>query len=98
MGRIGSSDPTGNSREVVRTHVVLPPELIAEVDQLVGHRRRSQFFLEAAAEKLARLKLARSAAKVAGGLTPLWWTGSLCRYGSGSLLGFVLGGAEEAEC
>lgn len=56
--------------------MVLPPELVAEVDRLVGPRRRSQFFLEAAAERLARLKLAQSAARAAGSLagvsTPEW--------------------------
>lgn len=56
--------------------MVPPPELVAEVNRLVGPRRRSQFFLDAAAENLARLKLAQSAAKAAGSLaevdTPEW--------------------------
>jgi metal-responsive CopG/Arc/MetJ family transcriptional regulator len=39
---------------VVRTHVIAPKELIDEVDKLVGHRRRSEFIVEAAAEKLQR--------------------------------------------
>jgi len=56
--------------------VVLPPELLAEVDRLVGPRRRSQFFVEAVSEKLAKLKLRQVAQKVAGSLaesdTPLW--------------------------
>lgn len=63
-------------REPRRAHVVLPPDLLAQVDRLVGPRRRSQFFAEAAVEKLARIKLAESAARVAGSLagicTPNW--------------------------
>ena len=63
-------------KEPLRTHVVLPPDLVAEVDRLVGPRRRSQFFAEAAVEKLGRLKLAETAARAAGSLaevaTPNW--------------------------
>lgn len=44
---------------VVRTHFIAPKELIKEVDRLVGARRRSQFLIEAAAEKLKREKLLR---------------------------------------
>jgi hypothetical protein len=65
-------------KENARTHVVLPPELLAEIDRLVGPRRRSQFFVEAVSEKLARLKLSEVAQRVAGSLadadTPLWGT------------------------
>jgi metal-responsive CopG/Arc/MetJ family transcriptional regulator len=65
-------------KETVRTHVVLPPELVEEVDRRVGPRRRSQFFADAAVEKLARLKLAEAAQKAAGSLanvaTPGWET------------------------
>jgi hypothetical protein len=42
---------------LARTHVIAPKELIEEVDRLVGPRRRSEFFAEAAAEKLKREKL-----------------------------------------
>ena len=63
-------------RQTVRAHVVLSPDLIAEVDRLVGPRRRSQFFADAAVEKLARLKLADAATRAAGSLaevpTPNW--------------------------
>ena len=40
-----------------RTHLIVPESLIQEVDRLVGPRRRSEFFAEAAAEKLRREKL-----------------------------------------
>jgi hypothetical protein len=46
-------------RHVVRTHFIAPKELIEEVDKLVGPRRRSEFLIEAAAEKLKREKLFR---------------------------------------
>jgi hypothetical protein len=43
----------------VRTHFIAPKELIEEVDKLVGPRRRTDFLIEAAAEKLKREKLLR---------------------------------------
>lgn len=45
------------ARTLSRTHLIPPKELIEEVDRLVGPRRRSEFFAEAAAEKLKREKL-----------------------------------------
>lgn len=42
---------------LTRTHLIAPKTLIEEVDLLVGPRRRSEFFTEAAAEKLQREKL-----------------------------------------
>jgi hypothetical protein len=62
--------------DTARAHVVLPPDLLAEIDRLVGPRRRSQFFVEAVSEKLAKMKLAEVAQRAAGSLadaeTPLW--------------------------
>jgi len=66
------------TREAVRTHVVLPRELIEELDELVGPRHRSEFLAEAAEEKLSRLKLARAFEQFAGSLAdvdiPGWET------------------------
>jgi hypothetical protein len=66
------------SQATVRTHVVIPRELVASVDRLVGRGRRSAFFAEAAAEKLARLRLAAVAEQAAGSLAavdvPGWET------------------------
>ncbi len=45
------------SLELIRTHVMIPIDLLEEVDTLVGPRRRSAFLTAAAAEKVARLKL-----------------------------------------
>lgn len=66
------------SQTTVRTHLVVPQDLVASVDRLVGRRRRSAFFAEAAAEKLARLRLAEAAEQAAGSLAsvdvPGWET------------------------
>ena len=59
-----------------RTHVVIPRELINEVDDLVGPRRRSQFLADALREKLNRVRLASAAREAAGSLAdvpiPQW--------------------------
>lgn len=55
-------------RETVRAHVVVPEELIREVDELVGARKRSEFFVEAARDKMRRLRLAAAAERAAGSL------------------------------
>lgn len=60
----------------MRTHVLISEELVVEVDALVGQRRRSRFFAEAVAEKLAQIKLLRAMEKAAGaikeGVVPEW--------------------------
>jgi metal-responsive CopG/Arc/MetJ family transcriptional regulator len=63
--------------ERVRTHVVIPRELVEEVDELVGHRRRSDFMTEAVREKLQRARRERVLRESAGALTgeyPAWAT------------------------
>jgi Arc/MetJ-type ribon-helix-helix transcriptional regulator len=40
-----------------RTHVVLPEELIREIDALVGKRGRSEFLAEVATREVKRRKL-----------------------------------------
>lgn len=61
-----------------RAHVVVPDELLREVDDLVGPRRRSEFFVEAAREKVARERMRRLAREMAGALAgehiPHWET------------------------
>ena len=42
-----------------RVHFIAPEGLIEEIDKLVGPRRRTDFLIEAAAEKLKREKLLR---------------------------------------
>jgi metal-responsive CopG/Arc/MetJ family transcriptional regulator len=45
---------------MARTHVVIPEELLAEIDQVVGQGGRSRFLETAAREKLDRLALEES--------------------------------------
>ncbi len=66
------------SKENLRTHVILPREIVEAVDHLVGKRGRSKFFAEAAEEKLARIRLLEAARRAVGSLadvdTPGWET------------------------
>jgi hypothetical protein len=43
-----------------RTHVVLPTELVAEIDALVGARQRSRFIAQAAEQRLEHERLLRA--------------------------------------
>lgn len=62
----------------MRTHVILPEDLVKEVDGLVGKRKRSKFLAEAADEKIRRLKLEKAVKETAGVLKgaplPEWET------------------------
>lgn len=49
-----------------RTNVVLPHDLLDEIDRVAGARRRSAFLAEAAREKLARLRFDQAAAQAFG--------------------------------
>jgi hypothetical protein len=40
-----------------RTHIVLPEALVAEIDALVGQRKRSAFLAEVAAREVRRRRL-----------------------------------------
>lgn len=56
------------SKQTVRTHIVLPKELVEDVDRVVGLRHRSEFVAEAVAEKLSRERLRRAAHRLGGTL------------------------------
>jgi len=62
----------------MRTHVVLPDELVDEIDEMVGKRNRSRFLTEAATEILRRERLRRAIRDGAGILSdedyPEWST------------------------
>lgn len=62
----------------MRAHIIIPAEIVNAIDQVVGHRRRSQFVTEAVMEKLRRVKLRQAAHRVVGSLrdveTPGWET------------------------
>jgi hypothetical protein len=63
--------------ETVRAHVVLPKELVDEVDRLVGHRKRSAYLAAVLAEALKRERLGRALESTAGYLAdshPEWDT------------------------
>jgi hypothetical protein len=68
--------------EMVRTHVVLPKELVDAIDALAGPRKRSEYVAEilaaAVAEKLRRERVYEAALRAAGsipqGAVPEWDT------------------------
>jgi metal-responsive CopG/Arc/MetJ family transcriptional regulator len=66
------------SKEMMRTHVVIPKVLVEIIDSLVGKRRRSEFLTEAAEKEVRRRKLIKAAEKAGGSLehvdTPGWET------------------------
>ena len=49
-----------------RAHVILPEDLVADIDRLVGKRGRSAFLAEVARDEITRLRQ-RSALKAAAG-------------------------------
>ncbi len=61
-----------------RAHVVLPGELVDEIDRLVGRRRRSEFIAEALEEVVRRQRLLAAFEAVAGSIkegdVPEWDT------------------------
>ena len=54
----------------MRAHIVVPEELIEEIDRIAGKRKRSRFVEEAIREKLAREAMGRALEKSAGILNP----------------------------
>lgn len=52
----------------MRAHVVMPPELVEEVDEIVGRRERSEFLTKAVADKLRRQRLLAAAEAAMGSL------------------------------
>ncbi len=62
----------------MRTHLVLPDDLVKGVDELVGRRKRSQFIAEATREKLRKERLLKAIQEGAGAIDlsrhPEWAT------------------------
>jgi metal-responsive CopG/Arc/MetJ family transcriptional regulator len=62
----------------IRTHVILPKELVEAVDELVGPRKRSAFITEAVETMVARARLGRALKETVGILSadeyPEWET------------------------
>lgn len=64
-----------NPETDVRTHVILPKDIVAKIDRLVGQRKRSHFLADAARreiEHLELLEIARAAAGSARGAPRPW--------------------------
>jgi hypothetical protein len=65
-------------KETMRTHVIMPRELVETIDKLVGRRARSRFLTEAAEREVRWLKLVKAAEKAGGSLAdvdiPGWET------------------------
>ena len=51
---------------IKRTHIVIPQELVAEIDTLVGKRGRSAFLTQAAEKELMRLRQMKALGAAAG--------------------------------
>jgi len=49
-----------------RTHIVIPAMLAAEIDRLVGRRRRSSFLTQAALREVKRLRMLRALRRARG--------------------------------
>jgi metal-responsive CopG/Arc/MetJ family transcriptional regulator len=62
----------------MRTHVILPEELVKQIDAQIGKRQRSRFIEEAIKEKLARIDQAKALKKLVGilkdGNIPEYWS------------------------
>jgi metal-responsive CopG/Arc/MetJ family transcriptional regulator len=49
-----------------RTHIIIPAELVTEIDAAVGKRGRSRFLVEAVRKELDRLRLEQVLDKIIG--------------------------------
>lgn len=49
-----------------RTHVVLPADLVSQIDTLVGKRKRSRFLADLASREVKRLRLLKALKRAAG--------------------------------
>jgi len=62
----------------MRTHVILPDDLVMEMDRMVGKRRRSRFVAEAVRERLRKERLLKAIREGAGAIDlnehPEWAT------------------------
>jgi hypothetical protein len=50
----------------LRTHVVMPNDLVAEIDRIVGKRGRSEFIVHAAERELKRLQQIKALETIKG--------------------------------
>lgn len=52
--------------ELAKTHILFPKPLLQRIDKVAGVGRRSQFVIEAAMDKLARVQFSRVLKQAAG--------------------------------
>jgi len=52
--------------KMVKTLLVLPEDLIKEIDKLMGRRKRSKFITEVARKELKRIRLQKALERAAG--------------------------------
>jgi len=50
----------------IKTHIIFPAELLDAIDKTIGGRKRSKFIVEAAKEKLEKLKFRQALEASAG--------------------------------
>jgi len=55
-----------NKTEMIKSHLVIPKEILESIDKLVGKRKRSKFITEIARKELKRIRLQRALDKAAG--------------------------------
>ncbi len=55
-----------DTKSRAKAHIVMPEEVLREIDRFVGKRKRSQFVAAAARKELQRLRLERALAEAAG--------------------------------
>lgn len=64
--------------ETMRTHVILPVELVREIDEIAGQRKRSEYIEEAIRERIMRDQQLKAFDDVVGSLSdvdvPGWET------------------------
>jgi metal-responsive CopG/Arc/MetJ family transcriptional regulator len=49
-----------------RTHIVIPEDLAAEIDEVAGKRGRSQFLIQSARREISRHRMIRAISQAAG--------------------------------
>jgi len=54
------------TKDKAKTHLVMPEDVLIQIDELVGKRKRSQFVTQATRKELKRLQLERALQNAAG--------------------------------
>ncbi len=54
------------TRDPAKTHLVMPEDVLIQIDELVGKRKRSQFVTQATLKELRRIRLERALDGAAG--------------------------------